>query len=247
VRTSRFDAVADAEAQLGAPVLREVIALQSPLILGDAAARPQRDPVGPVVDLDGVQHGRGEIGVEPAPEFQPHQVVVSRRVDRRARDVPIWMEGRRRVPADHNTGDPVVRTGRVVDGRIRVADLMAARFRRRPDLPFGPERPAARVVRERVREEIPARGGCLRRLGGTMVVDRKERAAHRNSQEQEKRGTPHVHRRWSYASRVALSRPETRGDVRRGLRRRGDVYWRPDVRRLARGPGDVSRRPQLQR
>jgi hypothetical protein len=80
-----------------------------------------------------------------------------------------------------------------------------------------------------------------------MVVDRKERAAHRNSQEQEKRGTPHVHRRWSYASRVALSRPETRGDVRRGLRRRGDVYWRPDVRRLARGPGDVSRRPQLQR
>jgi hypothetical protein len=179
---------------LGVPERREVVALLSPLILGDAAARPERDPVGPVVDLDRVHHVRGEIGVEPAPELEPHEVHVERRVDGRARDVRIWMEVRRRVPADHNTGDTVVRTGCVVHRRIRVADLVAARFRRRADFPLAPERPAGRVVRERFEEEKRARGGRLRRRGGAMTAGRKKRADRHSSQEQKKRGTPHVHR-----------------------------------------------------
>jgi hypothetical protein len=164
--------VADAETQLGVPVGREVVALLGPLILGDAAARPECDPVGSVVDLDRVHHVRGEIGVEPAPKLEPYEIHVERRVDLRAREVPIGMELRRRVPADHNTGDTVVRTGRVVHGRVREADLMAARLRRRPDFPLGLERPADRVVLEPLDQEKRARGGRLRRLGGATAADR---------------------------------------------------------------------------
>jgi hypothetical protein len=169
----------------------------NPLILGDAGivARPDRDPVARAVDLERVHHVRNDIGVEPAPETERHPPVVDRRVDLGARDVPIWMGLRRRVSADHNTGDTVVRTGAVVVGRIRVADLVAARFRRRADLPFRPELPAGRVVRERLHEAYRAGGGRLRRLGGAMAADRKQRADQQSSQEQENRGTPHVHRK----------------------------------------------------
>jgi hypothetical protein len=78
------------------------------LILGDARARPERDPVGPVVDLDRVHHVRSGIGVEPPPEIEARNVDVGPDVDLRARDVLERMWFRRRVAADHDTGDTVV-------------------------------------------------------------------------------------------------------------------------------------------